>query len=442
MLPNQILREMPKVLTIKSANANIVKFEYAVRGRLAIRSEQLKEQLSKDPKSLPFNKIVNCNIGNPQSLGQKPITFYRQVAAMIEYPELEKMAKFPADVVARANELLKAMGGSVGAYSSSQGVPLVRKRVAEFIKNRDGFPADFNSIFCTTGASEGVKALLQILISKENVGIMIPVPQYPLYTATVSINGGRMVPYYLDESKDWSMSTQELEMQLQKARSEGTEVRALCVINPGNPTGQCLDEESMKAAIKFCKKNNLVLLADEVYQENVYEPNRPFISFKKVLFSMGYEKEIELVSFHSISKGLIGECGRRGGYFECVNIDEDVKALLYKMISVSLCSPVQGQVMLELMVNPPKKGDPSYELFRKENDDIYESLKRRAQKIQSALNTMEGVSCNKAQGAMYLFPKVTLSIKAVEMAKKEGMQPDEYYCMQLLNKTGVVFCIN
>lgn len=363
---------MKKVLTTENVNQNVVKFEYAVRGRLAIRSEELKADLERNPSKYPFKSIINCNIGNPQALDQKPITFYRQVAAMIEYPELENIAKLPADVVARAKELLKSMGGSVGAYSSSQGIPLIRKRVAEFIERRDGYPSDPDSIFCTTGASEGVKALLQILISAPNVGIMIPIPQYPLYTATIAVNGGKMVPYYLNEIDNWTMSAEQLQQQYDKAKAEGTEVRALCVINPGNPTGQCLDRSNMVDILNFCKKNGLVLLADEVYQANVYDDSRPFISFKRVLAEMGNEfNSLELVSFHSISKGLIGECGRRGGYFEAVNINNDIKQLLYKMMSVSLCSPVQGQVMLELMVNPPKIGEPSYNLFMKENMEIY-----------------------------------------------------------------------
>lgn len=80
---------------------------------------------------------------------------------------------------------------------------------------------------------------------------------------------------------------------------------------------------------------------------------------------------VELISFHSISKGMIGECGRRGGYFECVNVDQEIQDLFYKIASVSLCPPAQGQAMVELMVNPPRKGDPSYELFTQEENAVY-----------------------------------------------------------------------
>ena len=95
-------------------------------------------------------------------------------------------------------------------------------------------------------------------------------------------------------------------------------MRALCVINPGNPTGQCMTEENMRHTIDFCHQKGLLLLADEVYQTNVYSDKLPFHSFKKVLKSMGSKYEdVELISFHSVSKGMVGECGRRGGYFEC-----------------------------------------------------------------------------------------------------------------------------
>lgn len=428
-------------MTLKNVNAKVVEFEYAVRGAIAIRADELRNQLAKNPGSLPFKHVVSCNIGNPQQLGQLPVTFYRQVAALVEYPELMKHTEiFPIDAISRASELLHAMGGSVGAYSHSKGIPLIRERIADFIKARDGYSADPESIFMTAGASPGVQTVLNTIIAHHNVGIMIPIPQYPLYTASISLFGGKAIPYFLDESNDWSMSLESLENAAKAGRKSNSklDLRALCVINPGNPTGQCLSEWTMVDIIKFCKMENLVLLADEVYQANIYKDDHPFYSFKKVLKSMGpmYDS-VGLISFHSISKGMIGECGRRGGYFECVNVSEQVKELFYKISSVSLCPPVQGQAMMELMINPPKIGSPSHPLFRKEQSDIYNSLKRRATKLANALNEMEGVSCNQAEGAMYLFPTITLSPKAIQAAKKKGQTPDAFYTMELLNATGV-----
>ncbi|KAJ3292219.1 hypothetical protein HK104_005489 [Borealophlyctis nickersoniae] len=425
-------------------NQSIVKLDYAVRGELAIRAEELRKQLEDSPGSLPFDRIVNCNIGNPQQLGQKPITFFRQVACLIEYPDLLSEENidttrklFPEDAIKRAESLLDSIG-SVGMYSHSQGIPLIREDVAKFIEERDGFPSNPKDIFLTAGASIGVQLVLHTLISHSKSGIMIPVPQYPLYNGTVAMYEGNVVPYFLNEDAKWSLSIEELERSHKEAASGGLDVRALCVINPGNPTGACLTEENIKEIIEFCIRNRLVLLADEVYQANIYEHDYPFHSFKKVAKSMGTAAQnLELVSFHSISKGMIGECGRRGGYFECMGIDPEVQAMFYKVASISLCPPVHGQVMVDLVVNPPKEGDASYPLYRKEIDTIYESLKRRSAKLAQGLNSLQGVTCNPAQGAMYLFPRIRLPPKAVQAAEKAGRQPDEFYCLELLNATGV-----
>jgi alanine transaminase len=175
----------------------------------------------------------------------------------------------------------------------------------------------------------------------------IPIPQYPLYTATLSYIHGVPLPYNLTESSGWSLSHEVLEETIAKAKKAGTPVKALVIINPGNPTGACLSLKDMEQVVQLCYDEGILLLADEVYQSNIFdETNKPFHSFKKVLRSMPEEvaNGVELISFHSISKGMSGECGRRGGYFECVNLDDEVMEQVYKMASITLCPPVSGQV--------------------------------------------------------------------------------------------------
>jgi alanine transaminase len=111
-----------------------------VRGELAVRSEEYRARLAKGDKSLPFDKIISANIGNPQQLDQKPITFFRQVLSLLEYPPLlEKedvllnQLGYKTDVIARAKWLLKTVQ-SVGAYSASAGVPGIKESVAKFIE--------------------------------------------------------------------------------------------------------------------------------------------------------------------------------------------------------------------------------------------------------------------------------------------------------------------
>merc|ERR1719428_2120406 len=249
---------------------------------------------------------------------------------------------------------------------------------------------------------------------------MIPIPQYPLYSATLTALGGSQVGYYLDEAAGWAMSTDALEKAAAKAKADGLTLRALCVINPGNPTGQVMTEENIKEVITWAAKNEVLIMADEVYQTNVYDPNMKFHSFKKVLRSMPeYADKVELVSFHSTSKGIIGECGMRGGYLELVNIHPETKDQVYKTLSVNLCSNLPGQVMCDMMVNQPKPGDESYESHKKEFDTIFESLQRRALKLVQGLNSLEGVTCNASSGAMYAFPQIHLPQKWLDHCKSK-----------------------
>jgi alanine transaminase len=364
------------------------------------------------------------------------------VASLCDYPELLKpeneaavLQLYPEDAIQRAKTLLHNIG-SVGAYSHSKGVPFIRENVAHFIERRDGFKANPENIFLTQGASEGVQTILQLMTENSQTGIMIPIPQYPLYSATLALVDAAPVPYYLNEEKGWEMDVKELERAVKEARQTGIQVRALVVINPGNPTGQCLAEENIRNIIQFCYKERIVILADEVYQTNYYRPHhRPFHSFKKVLMSMNIPQE--LFSFHSISKGMVGECGRRGGFFECTHIDEGVMEQLYKMASISICPNVHGQIMVDLMTNPPVRGDPSHPQYKAEVNSIYESLGRRSDKLASCFNGLEGVTCNSADGSMYLYPRIRLPPKAIAAAEKVNMQPDVFYAMAMLEETGV-----
>ncbi|EXJ85638.1 alanine transaminase [Capronia coronata CBS 617.96] len=439
-------------LTIDNINQNVKRAHYAVRGELAIKSEEYRHKLTQDgpstpPESpLPFSSIIPANIGNPQQLDQKPITFFREVLALLEYPALldnEEALKssfgYKQDAIDRARWLIKEVG-SVGAYSQSAGAPGIRQSVANFIERRDGFPANRNDIYLCAGASSGVNTLLNIICATPETGVLVPIPQYPLYTATLEILNARCVPYYLKESHSWGTDIEIIKKAYDKAVSEGTDVRAIVIINPGNPTGASLDEDDVEDVIKFAAEKNLVIMADEVYQTNVFIGK--FHPFKRALRQMqrrepGPYDNVELASLNSVSKGMVGECGHRAGYFELVGFDPEVQAQIYKFVSIMLCPPVIGQCLLELVVNPPKEGDPSFALYDEEYNGIKNGLRERAYALYDAFKHMEGVEIGKPQGSMYLFPTIHLSPRAIEAAKKADRAPDVFYCLRLLDTTGI-----
>jgi aspartate/methionine/tyrosine aminotransferase len=102
--------------------------------------------------------------------------------------------------------------------------------------------------------------------------------------------------------------------------------------------------------------------------------------------------------------------------------------MFYKLASVCLCPPVQGQVLVDLMVRPPKEGEPSFTLYKSEMDEIYLSLQRRAKCLHDVFNSLESVTCNPAQGSMYLFPQIVFPQKFIQFAADSESVPDQIYC--------------
>lgn len=437
---NTSANRMQKTLTLDTINPNVKKMQYAVRGPLVIRANEIEKELENGAKK-PFEDVIKANIGDCQAMGQKPLTFIRQIVALCTYPQLLNSNEFPSDVKERVKTILSGCGGgSVGSYSDSAGVEIIKKHVAQYIEKRDGIPSDYKNIILSTGASEGIKSVLSILNfsgSGKLPGVMTPIPQYPLYSATLAEFNMEQIGYYLDEDNEWALDIAELKRSITKARKI-SEPKAIVVINPGNPTGSVLTRENIENIIKFAYEQKLFILADEVYQDNIYKDNMEFHSFKKVIMQMGSPyKDMELASFMSASKGYMGECGLRGGYCEIVNADPDVKAMLLKLISARLCSSILGQATMDCVVNPPVDGEPSYPLFIKEKQAVLISLKERAKLVAQTLNSINGIKCNEVAGAMYAFPKLTLPKKAIEKAKSVGQEPDFFFAMQLLENTGI-----
>ena len=399
-------------------------------------------------------RIIPCHIGNPQALGQAPLTYARQVLSLVEDPskiarertlkntfeenpfsDLKESDFVPEDVLSVSENILTYMkAGGTGAYTESKGERFIREAIAEFIDKRDGYKSfggvgsDPEKIFLTSGASQGVKFVIDMLIAQGNDGIMIPIPQYPLYSASIKRAGGVQVNYYPDEESGWAFDQELLEESYNKARKSGVNVKGIVVINPGNPTGAVLTGQSIREVIAFAREHQLAIIADEVYQENVYAGE--FVSFAKVLGNDG----VPLFSMHSISKGFYGECGHRGGYLEVRNPPKiqgtslDFVDLLTKQASVSLCANTAGQVLTYLMVTPPVKGSGSYEQFIREKNKVLNDLRIKATMVKEAFTQMEGVECFGEIGAMYLFPR---------LGKLPAGKTDFDYCMALLEKTGL-----
>ncbi|KAJ1295628.1 hypothetical protein BS78_01G237900 [Paspalum vaginatum] len=434
----------PCALTVDSLNPKVLALADHLGDAIARRAQCIQKEIETKPGSHPFDEIICCSLSNPQSMGQQPNKFFREVLALCDYPHLleqsETSSLFSSDAIARAREILDLFPGrATGAYSHSQGTEGLRDVIAAGIASRDNFPCNAQDIFLTDGAAPPVHMMMHLLIRDQKDGILCPIPSHSLYKSSMVLQGATLVPYYLDESSVWGVNISDLKKQLDGARSMGIVVRGLVVINPGNPTGHVLVEENQREIVEFCRNEDLVLLADEVYQENIYTYEKEFHSFKKIARSMGYgEGDISLVSFHSVSNGYYGECGRRGGYMEVTGFNSEVKKQVYKVASLSSCSNISGQILMSLVMNPPKVGDESYISYQAERDSILSSFARSAEAMVCAFNRLERVTCSKAEGAMFVFPSVHLPKKAIAAAEDSNTEPDVFYALRLLENTGIV----
>ncbi|XP_010777257.1 alanine aminotransferase 2-like, partial [Notothenia coriiceps] len=317
----------------------------------------------------PFQQVIDVSTGDPHRAGMKPVSFVRQVLAACVYPKLLDEKSLPLDARQRANTLLGICSGrSVGSYcATAYGIPYVCKSVTEFIMRRDGgVSSNPEDIVISSGSTKTLLMVLHLMANGEGetrTGVLTPMPCPHTLPTLLNMTGLTLVPYQLLEDRGWAVDLDELHRALRTTRGHCSP-RAIYISNPGNPTGHVQDRKSIEEVIRFAATKGLVLLADEMYQDSVYGQGKESLSYKRVLFEMGkeYSKKVELVSFHSLSSACMGECGLRGAYMEAVNLDPAVMKYLRDAQAPS-SPPVLPQLALEVMVNPPTPGDPSYKTY-------------------------------------------------------------------------------
>jgi alanine transaminase len=187
------LRQYTKVLQKDTLSDQVKNTEYAVRGKIPLRGEEIQNEIKAGKGNYNFTSTTSLNIGNPQAVGQGHITFNREVLSCLINPALLNTDAISSDAKERASRYKKLLDTPLGAYTSnSKGYQYAREKVADFINKRDNVSnADAKNIYLTNGAGEGVKLVFNMLIRGPNDGIMIPIPQYPLYSALITLNGGK-----------------------------------------------------------------------------------------------------------------------------------------------------------------------------------------------------------------------------------------------------------
>lgn len=421
---------------INKANSNLYKLEYEVRGLLNLRSSEIQESINKNGFSYPFKKISALNIGNPQAMNQSPLTFSREVIACF-------LSNFSQnkDAILRA-DLYKKYCDS-GNYTNFLGINLIRRNVANFISNRDNsLDIRYKDVIMTNGAGRSIRCILESLMNSDRDAAMIPIPTFPLYPAALAILNKHSIGYELDEENGWSLKIEDIRINYRRAYDRGLIPKVFIIINPGNPTGNVLSKENIQDIVKFCFDNKMIIFADEVYQDNIYNEAYKFHSVRKITSQMHYPYNKTIVfSTHSTSKGIYGECGLRGGYLEGYNVPDLIWENIMKVKSYDICPNIIGQLSMDLLVNPPTLSNASQKtvsLYNQEVYKIYKELKEKSQLMSNILNTIPRFSCQNINGAMYAFPTVDIPSFRIEEAKAKNMNPDMLFALQLLEETGIV----
>jgi alanine-synthesizing transaminase len=314
------------------------------------------------------HKILKLNIGNPALFGFNA----------------------PNKVLTNVSENLRSAQG----YSDSKGLLSARQAILEEYRKLDVPNIELNDIYLGNGVSELITMAMQALLNNEDE-VLVPMPDYPIWTASVRLSGGNPVHYICDEASDWYPSLADIESKI------NSRTRAIVVINPNNPTGSVYSKNILLDLIALARKYNLILFADEIYSKIVYDEAEyfPLASLSEDVFTIsfnGLSKSFRLAGFRSGWMIVSGPKYLAKSYIEGLEI----------LTNMRLCANVPGQYAVQTALsNHQSIKDLTLPGGR---------LKNQRDVTWKLLNQIPGVSCVKPKGAIYLFPKLDPTVFRIE----------------------------
>ena len=343
---------------------------YDIRGPVLRAAHRLEEE---------GHKVYKLNIGNPAPWG-------------FEAPE----------------EILRDVIHNIPAsqgYSDSHGVYSARKAVMQYYQKLEVPGVDVDDVYIGNGVSELVVIAMQALIN-DGDEVLIPTPDFPLWTAAVNLCRGKPVHYRCDETADWQPDLEDIRSRI-TART-----RAIVVINPNNPTGAVYEKSMLDALIEIAAEFDLVVLADEIYDKIIYDDARyiPLASLAPdsllVLTFSGLSKSYRVAGFRSGWLLVSGAKLRAKDFIEGLDI----------LVSMRLCANVPAQHAIQTALGG----------YQSINDLVAPGgrLHQQRDRAWELLNDIEGISCVKPRGALYLFPKIDV--------RKFNIRDDEKFVLDLL----------
>ncbi|GGC89733.1 pyridoxal phosphate-dependent aminotransferase [Halopseudomonas salina] len=336
---------------------------YDIRGPVLRHAKRLEEE---------GHRILKLNIGNPAPFG-------------FEAPE-----EILQDVILN---LSTAQG-----YSDSKGLFSARKAVMHYTQTKNIPNVSIEDIYLGNGVSELIVMAMQALLNNGDE-VLIPAPDYPLWTAAVSLSGGKAVHYLCDEQADWYPDIDDIRSKITP------NTRAIVVINPNNPTGAVYSRDMLEQLAQVARENDLIMFADEIYDKILYDgvEHDSVAAVAPDLFCLtfnGLSKSYRIAGFRSGWMIISGPKHKAQSYIEGLDI----------LSSMRLCANVPAQHAIQTALGG----------YQSINDLILPGgrLLEQRDTAWELLNEIPGVSCTKPQGALYLFPKLDPKVYPIHNDEK------------------------
>ena len=292
------------------------------------------------------------------------------------------------------------------AYSDSKGIFSARKAIMQYCQLK-GFPhVDIDDIYLGNGVSELISISLQALLD-DGDEVLVPMPDYPLWTACVSLAGGNAVHYLCDEKANWYPDIDDIKSKIT------SNTKAIAVINPNNPTGALYPDELLKEIVEIARQNDLIIFADEIYDRLVMDG-------KKHTAIASLAPDVFCVSMNGLSKSH-RICGFRVGWMVLSGPKNNVKGYiegLNMLANMRLCANVLGQHVVQTSLG----GYQSVDELLIPGGRIYEQRNF----IYKAVNEVPGLSAVKPDAGLYIFPKIDRDMYQID--------DDEQFCLELLKQ--------
>ena len=325
---------------------------YDVRGPILEEAERLEAQ---------GHKILKLNVGNTAPFG-------------FSAPE-----SILADMI---HNLPDAQG-----YSDSRGIYSARTAVAQYYQSKGLTDTSVDDVYIGNGVSELISMVLTTFIDDGNE-ILIPAPDYPLWTGAVTLAGGRAVHYRCDESNGWNPDLEDIESKITDATF------AIVLINPNNPTGAVYSADIVRGLVDIARRHQLVVLADEIYEKIIFDGH---VHRHAATFC---DDDVLCLTFSGLSKAY-RVCGYRAGWVMVsgpTHLATDFLEGLTLLANMRMCPNVPGQHAIQTALG----GYQSINELIVPGGRFYEQSKL----AWNLLNEIPGVSCVEPQGALYCFPRL------------------------------------